>query len=194
DICLRVAIVEREKQMKPALAYIRVSTQKQGRSGLGLEAQTATIERVSAAEGFRVIETYQDVESGSKDDRPALMQALARAKLLGCPIIVAKLDRLSRDVHFISGLMKEQVEFITGDLGRQADPFTLHIYAAFAERERKMISDRTRAAMAAAKARGQTFGNPNLAAVRFKGDARVAAMAREARSIKLAQRRARAAI
>jgi DNA invertase Pin-like site-specific DNA recombinase len=176
--------------MNPAIAYIRVSTKKQGRSGLGLEAQLVTIERLASIEGLTIVDTYQDIESGSNDARPALSAALARAHLLQCPILVAKLDRLSRDVHFISGLMKERVEFITGDLGRQADPFMLHIYAAFAERERKMISERTKAAMAAAKARGQTFGNPSLAAVRFVGNAEVTAIARAAKVKRRATRQA----
>jgi DNA invertase Pin-like site-specific DNA recombinase len=176
--------------MNPAIAYIRVSTHKQERSGLGLDAQLVTIERLAAMESLTIVDTYQDVESGSHDDRPALSAALARAQLLECPILVAKLDRLSRDVHFISGLMKERVEFITGDLGRQADPFMLHIYAALAEKERKMISERTKAAMAAAKARGQTFGNPNLAAVRFIGNADVAARARAGKAKRRATRQA----
>jgi DNA invertase Pin-like site-specific DNA recombinase len=107
-----------------------------------------------------IIEWRQDIESGSNSDRIELVKALQHAKILGCPIIVSKLDRLSRDVHFISGLMKEQVEFICCDLGRQSDPFTLHIFAALAQKEREMISTRTKAAMAAAKARGVVLGNP----------------------------------
>jgi DNA invertase Pin-like site-specific DNA recombinase len=111
-------------------------------------------------EHLNIIEWKQDVESGSNNDRVALLQALEHAKILRCPIIVSKLDRLSRDVHFISGLMKEQVEFVCCDLGRQSDPFTLHIFAALAQKERELISTRTKAAMAAAKAKGVVLGNP----------------------------------
>jgi DNA invertase Pin-like site-specific DNA recombinase len=146
--------------MKRAIGYVRVSTQKQGKSGLGLEAQETAIKNLAQAESLTIVQWLRDVESGSNSDRAALQQALANAKVLGCPIVVSKLDRLSRDVHFISGLMKEQVEFICCDLGRQADPFLLHIYASLAQKEREMISIRTKQAMAAAKARGVVLGNP----------------------------------
>jgi len=146
--------------MKQALSYIRVSTQKQGRSGLGLEAQQAAIERFCAAEGFKVTQAFSETISGKKDDdkRPALAEALALAKKQGLPIIVAKLDRLSRDVHYVSGLMKHRVPFIVAELGADVDPFLLHLYAALAEKERALISRRTRDAMARAKARGVKLG------------------------------------
>jgi DNA invertase Pin-like site-specific DNA recombinase len=146
--------------MESAIAYVRVSTVKQGKSGLGLEAQETAIEQMAQTEDLNVVQWLKDVESGSNNDRIGLQEALQNAKILGCPIIVSKLDRLSRDVHFISGLMKQQVEFICCDLGRQSDPFTLHIFAALAQKERQMISVRTKAAMAAAKARGVILGNP----------------------------------
>jgi DNA invertase Pin-like site-specific DNA recombinase len=150
--------------MKPAIAYIRVSTQKQGRSGLGLEAQKDAIKRFAAAEGYRILLTYTDVETGKGSDaldkRKGLSTALTAAKTNGCPVIVAKLDRLSRDVAFIAGLMAQRVAFIVTELGANADPFMLHIYAALAEQERRMISTRTKAALAAAKQRGTRLGSP----------------------------------
>ena len=144
--------------MRPAIGYIRVSTAKQGRSGLGLEAQQEALQRFAEANGFAFLETLTEVESGGDDNRPELTRALARAKKERAHIIVAKLDRLSRDVHYISGLMKHRVPFIVAELGADTDPFMLHIYAALAEKERLMISQRTKAAMKAAKARGVSIG------------------------------------
>jgi len=148
--------------MKQVLAYIRVSTARQGKSGLGLEAQQATIERFAQAEGFEIVGEYVEVETGKGSDaldkRPQLKAALDEARKIKVPVIVAKLDRLSRDVHFISGLMAQKVPFIVAELGLDADPFMLHLYAAFAEKERAMISQRTKAALQAAKARGVVLG------------------------------------
>lgn len=155
--------------MSRAIAYLRVSTQKQGRSGLGLEAQRSAIARFCEAEGWEITEEFVEVESGKGADaissRPVLGAALAKAKKLKLPIVVAKLDRLSRDVAFISGLMAQRVKFVVTELGADTDPFLLHLYAALAEKERSLISERTRAAMAAAKARGAVFGNPRLSQV-----------------------------
>lgn len=148
--------------MKPIIAYIRVSTARQGRSGLGLEAQKAAITRFCEAEGFEIVAEHVEVETGkgadALDRRPELAQALAEAKRRKCPVLVAKLDRLSRDVAFIAGLMSQRVPFIVAELGVDADPFMLHIYAALAEKERRLISARTKAALQAAKARGKTLG------------------------------------
>jgi DNA invertase Pin-like site-specific DNA recombinase len=146
--------------MKTAIAYIRVSTQKQGKSGLGLEAQQALIQRFADQEGLQIVETFTEVQSGKDDDqkRPQLNAALEAARKAKAPVIVAKLDRLSRDVHFISGLMKHKVSFIVADLGADTDPFMLHIYAALAEKERRMISERTKQALASAKANGRQLG------------------------------------
>jgi DNA invertase Pin-like site-specific DNA recombinase len=146
--------------MKTAIAYIRVSTQKQGKSGLGLEAQQALIQRFADQEGFQIVQSFTEVQSGKDDDqkRPQLNAALEAARKVKAPVIVAKLDRLSRDVHFISGLMKHKVSFIVADLGADTDPFMLHIYAALAEKERRMISDRTKQALASAKAKGVQLG------------------------------------
>jgi DNA invertase Pin-like site-specific DNA recombinase len=161
--------------MKPAIIYIRVSTQRQGRSGLGLEAQQSAVARFCAAEGYEASRTFVEVETAkgadALDRRPQLAAALAAAKDAKCPVIVAKLDRLSRDVAFIAGLMAQRVPFIVTDLGANADPFMLHIYAALAEQERRMISQRTISALKAAKERGVTLGNAKLAAAR-KADAR----------------------
>jgi DNA invertase Pin-like site-specific DNA recombinase len=146
--------------MKPAIGYIRVSTGKQGKSGLGLAAQQAGIARFAEQEGYAVTETFTEVQSGKDDDqrRPQLAAALEAARKAKAPVIVAKLDRLSRDVHFISGLMKHKVAFIVADLGADTDPFMLHLYAALAEKERRMISQRTKDALASAKARGKKLG------------------------------------
>jgi DNA invertase Pin-like site-specific DNA recombinase len=141
--------------MKNAIAYIRVSTGRQGRSGLGLEAQRAAIARFAEAEGVGIAETFTEVQSGKDDDqrRPQLKAALAAAKKAKAPVVVSKLCRLSRDVHFISGLMKHKIPFIVTELGADTDPFMLHIYAALYEKERRNISERTKQALAAAKRR-----------------------------------------
>jgi DNA invertase Pin-like site-specific DNA recombinase len=156
--------------MKPLISYIRVSTAQQGKSGLGIEAQREALARFAAAEGFEIAGEYVEVETGKGSDaldrRPQLFAALNKARSLRCAIVVAKLDRLSRDVAFISGLMAQRVAFIVAELGADADPFMLHLFAALAEKERAMISQRTKAALGAAKARGQKLGNPKLAGAR----------------------------
>lgn len=154
--------------MLSLVAYYRVSTAAQGRSGLGLEAQRAAVHAFAKAEGFEVVAEFTETESGKGADalarRPRLALALKHAKRLKASVCVAKLDRLSRDVAFIASLMVQKVPFIVCALGRNVDPFTLHIYAALAEQERRMISQRTIAGLAAAKARGVQLGNPDLAA------------------------------
>jgi len=159
---------------KPIIAYLRVSRESQGRSGLGIEAQREAIGVFTKANGLWETESFIEVETGkgadALDRRPKLAQALAAARKWKCPVVVAKLDRLSRDVHFISGLMTHGVPFIVAELGPNVDPFTLHIYAALAEKERKMISERTKVALAAAKRRGVKLGSP-VAAKRSQSDA-----------------------
>lgn len=148
------------------VTYVRVSTSQQGRSGLGIEAQRHTLAHFAKAEGFDVAQEFVEVETGKGADamerRPQLKAALAAAKKARCPVAVAKLDRLSRDVHFISGLMAHRVPFVVAELGADVDPFVLHLFAALAEKERSLISSRTRQALAAAKARGVVLGSPKL--------------------------------
>lgn len=148
-------------EMPSIVTYLRVSRESQGRSGLGLEAQRETIKRFAEAQKLEIAAEYIDVETGKGSDaldkRHNLNAAFITAKGLNCPIVVAKLDRLSRDVHFISGLMSKGTNFIVAEMP-DADPFMLHIYAAFAEKERSMISVRTKEAMARAKERGVRLG------------------------------------
>lgn len=151
----------------PAVAYLRVSTREQGRSGLGLEAQEAAILAFAAREGLTVTAWYREVESGGHVSdtlakRPQLAAALEAARKQRAPVLVSKLDRLSRSVHFIAGLMVQRVEFVVCELGRQTDPFMLHLWAALAEKERALISQRTTAALRALKARGVRLGSPQL--------------------------------
>lgn len=159
------------------IGYLRVSTGRQGRSGLGLDAQRAAIEHFASAEGFDLLKTYVEVETGkgadALDRRPQLAAALEEARRRRCAVVVAKLDRLSRDVAFVSGLMAQRVRFIVAELGEETDPFVLHLFAAMAERERALISARTKAALAAAKARGVQLGGPNIAEARKRAMAAV---------------------
>jgi DNA invertase Pin-like site-specific DNA recombinase len=165
--------------VKTAVAYTRVSTAGQGRSGLGLEAQQAALARFTEAEGYILAETFSEVETGKGSDaldrRPQLSAALAAARKLKAPIIVAKLDRLSRDVHFISGLMSHKTPFIVAELGADADPFMLHLYAALAEKERRLISQRTKDALAAKKAQGVKLGGLNARGIANREEARARA-------------------
>jgi DNA invertase Pin-like site-specific DNA recombinase len=153
-------------QDRALIGYLRVSTGAQGRSGLGIEAQREALERFAEAEGFQLARVFTEIETGKGADalerRPQLAAALAEARKQRCPVAVAKLDRLSRDVHFVSGLMAQRVPFLVAELGPDVDPFILHLFAALAEKERAMISTRTRAALAAAKARGVRLGGPKL--------------------------------
>ena len=149
--------------MQPAIAYTRLSKpNKKGRPGIGLEAQQASLAAFAKAEGFNLIETFTEIETGAGHDalekRPQLAAAMKLAKKHKAPVIVAKLDRLARDVHFISGLMVHRVPFIVTELGADVDPFMLHIYAALAEKERRLISTRTKDALAELKAQGKKLG------------------------------------
>jgi DNA invertase Pin-like site-specific DNA recombinase len=159
---------------KSLIAYIRVSTSAQGKSGLGLEAQRENIRRFAEAEGYEIVAEYCEIETGKGSDaldrRPQLNEALAAARKAKGSICVAKLDRLSRDVHFISGLMAHRVPFIVTELGPDVDPFILHLYAALGEKERALISSRTKAALAALKAKGEIkLGNPEIGKAAMEG-------------------------
>lgn len=154
----------------PVVAYLRVSTSRQGRSGLGIEAQRDNIARFATAEGYELIGEYVEVETGKGADalerRPQLTAALNAARKRKGAVVVAKLDRLSRDVHFISGLMSHKVPFIVTELGADVDPFILHLYAALGEKERNVIAGRTKAALAGKKAQGIVLGGPKLSEAR----------------------------
>lgn len=133
-----------------------------------MEAQRSAVQRFALTEGLLVVGECVEAESGkgadALDRRPKLAAALAAARTAKCPVVVAKLDRLSRDVAFVSGLMSQRIPFIVAELGADADPFMLHLYAALAEKERRLISERTRSALAAKKAAGAKLGNQiNLA-------------------------------
>lgn len=143
--------------MKTYVAYLRVSTTKQGIDGLGMASQEQAIKAYNG----NVIAQYVEVESGKRKDRPELAKALERCSLTGSTLIVAKLDRLARNVNFISSLMESKVDFVCCDFP-EASPLTLHIMSAVAEHEAKTISARTKAALQAAKTRGVKLGNPNL--------------------------------
>jgi DNA invertase Pin-like site-specific DNA recombinase len=158
----------------PVVAYLRVSTSRQGRSGLGIEAQRESA-RFASAEGYEIIGEYVEVETGKGADalerRPQLAAALNAARKRKGSVVCAKLDRLSRDVHFISGLMAHKVPFIVAELGADVDPFILHLYAALSEKERNLIAGRTKAALAARKAMGKVLGGPKLAEARMAAQA-----------------------
>jgi DNA invertase Pin-like site-specific DNA recombinase len=142
------------------VAYERVSTARQGRSGLGLHAQRAAIDRHAAGTGAEVLARFTEIESGRKSDRPELTAALHHARLTGATLVIAKLDRLSRNAAFLLTLRDAGVRFVACDLP-QANDLTVGIMALVAEQERDAISRRTREALAAAKARGTRLGNPN---------------------------------
>jgi DNA invertase Pin-like site-specific DNA recombinase len=151
--------------MGQAVAYYRISTAGQDRSGLDIEAQREAVRRFAEAEEIIIIAEHVEVETGKGADalerRPDLARALAQARKAKCPVLVAKLDRLSRDVHFLSGLMTHRVPFVVAELGHDADPFMLHLYAALAQEQRALISTRTKAALAVKKAQGVKLGNPH---------------------------------
>lgn len=153
-----------------AIIYTRVSTSEQGKSGLGLEAQLEQATLFCQKENIEIIGNYQEVETGkgqnALEQRPILAQALSHAKKDNALLVVAKLDRLSRNVAFISSLMEQKVKIVVSSMGLNTDAFTMHIFASFAENERAMISQRTKAALQQLKAKGVKLGSPKLSEAR----------------------------
>lgn len=145
------------------VSYLRVSTRKQGNSGLGLEAQRTAIDAYAAQRQARVVETFTEVESGKVNTRPELLKALHLAKVTGATLVIAKLDRLSRNAAFLLTLRDSGVRFVAADMP-DANDLTVGIMALVAQQEREAISKRTKEALGAAKARGVRLGNPNGAA------------------------------
>jgi len=158
------------------VAYFRVSTDKQGKSGLGLEAQRKSVFDYLDGGRWSLVAEFTEIESGKRNDRPELEKALAACKKQKAKLVIAKLDRLSRNLAFIAALMDSGVEFVAVD-NPHANKLTVHILAAVAQHEREIISARTSAALAAAKARGKRLGNPRLSEAR-----RHAAMANKERA------------
>jgi DNA invertase Pin-like site-specific DNA recombinase len=168
----RLVMQSGEKSMNSCkyIAYYRVSTAKQGQSGLGLEAQRAAVSQyLSCGEGRELLSEFQEVETGKGSDalakRPQLRAALDACRKRGATLLIAKLDRLARNVHFVTTLMKAGVEFVAVDTP-DASKLTIHIYAAMAEHEADQISARTKAALAAAKAKGVVLGAAGSANLR----------------------------
>lgn len=160
------------------VSYLRVSTAQQGVSGLGLEAQRATVATHLNGGRWMLVREFVEVESGKRNDRPELEKALRLCRQKRATLVISKLDRLARNVHFISGLMESGVEFVACDMPA-ANKFVLHVMAAVAEQEAEAISKRTKAALAAARERGTVLGGRRVSAERF---AEIGAQAREVRS------------
>jgi DNA invertase Pin-like site-specific DNA recombinase len=150
------------------ISYLRVSTARQGASGLGLEAQREAVERYLNGGHWQLVQEIVEIESGKRNDRPAIAEALRLCRLHKATLVIAKLDRLARNVHFISSLMEAGVDFIACDFP-EANRLTVHILAAVAEHEATMISARTKAALAAAKARGVALGGRRGSLERMRG-------------------------
>jgi DNA invertase Pin-like site-specific DNA recombinase len=161
--------------MAEMIAYYRVSTKQQGESGLGLEAQETAVKSYARQTGATIKASYVEVESGKRADRPELARALAHAKRSKATLCVAKLDRLSRNVEFLARVMNSGCEFAAADMP-QANRFMLHVMAAVAEHEARAISDRTRAALAAAKARGTLLGSARPGHWKGREEARLAGL------------------
>lgn len=149
------------KRMKKTVAYYRVSTQRQGVSGLGLESQKQSVQSFVNQNKSEIVADFTEIESGKKNNRAQLMAALQLCKETGATLVIAKLDRLSRDLSFIAELQKSGIEFIACDMP-SANKFTVQIMAAFAQHEREMISDRVKSSLKVAKERGKLIGNPQF--------------------------------
>lgn len=145
--------------MKKAVVYLRVSTDKQGKSGLGLDAQRSAVREFLRDESWSIVEEHVEVESGRKSDRPELERAFANCRIHSAILVLAKLDRLSRDAHFLLGMKNSGIDFVCVDMP-SANRVTISILSIVAEEEARLISVRTRAALQQAKARGTRLGNP----------------------------------
>ena len=146
------------------VAYYRVSTDHQGIDGNGILAQRKAVEDYLNGGKWKLVAEFTEVESGKRNDRPELERALAACKKHRAKLVIAKLDRLSRNVHFISGLMERKIDFVACDMP-SANAFMINIYAAVAQEERRMISERTKAGLRAARERGVVLGGPKLASI-----------------------------
>jgi DNA invertase Pin-like site-specific DNA recombinase len=147
----------RRQEQRLAVGYLRVSTAEQGQSGLGLEAQRVSVQGFIASQGWTLVAEYSDIASGKDDRRPGFQAALARCRQLGAVLVAARLDRITRRAHTLSQLLEDGVSIRAADMPG-ADDLMMRIYAAMAQKERELISERTKAALAAAKARGAVLG------------------------------------
>lgn len=161
----------------PAVAYYRVSTRQQGESRLGLDAQKVTVEAFCKSRGLVVARSFEDIETGKHNNRPGLAAAIQASKEMGAKLLIAKLDRLSRDVEFIWHLRNTGVDFVAIDLP-EANTLTISIMAALAQHERELISGRTRAALAVLKMRGKKLGSPRNLTDRVRAKGRAARTAK----------------
>ena len=161
------------------ISYLRVSTDRQGKSGLGLEAQRKAVEDFLNGGNWQVVKEFVEVENGKRTDRPVLANAIKACRLYGAKLVIAKIDRLSRDAHFLLGLEKAGVDFTAADMPN-ANRLTVEIMAMVAEEERRMISARTKAALAAAKKRGVKLGG-------YREGAKLTRKARQAGSAAVAR-------
>lgn len=169
------------------VSYLRVSTVRQGASGLGLEAQRAAVAGFLNGGRWTLVREIVEIESGKRNDRPALAEALSLCKRRRATLVIAKLDRLARNIHFITGLMESGVDFVAVDMP-EANPTMIRMMAVFAQHEAEAISSRTKAALAAAKARGTKLGGRRMSAEGF------ASIAAEGRKVSATVRSAKAAI
>lgn len=160
-----------------AVAYFRVSTAEQGVSGLGMEAQQSAVKAFAETRGWRVIAEFSDIASGKTDNRPGFKAALAECRRMGAFLVAAKLDRITRRVHTLSALLEDGIRPRTADMP-DADDMMLRVYAAMVQRERELISDRTKVALKAAKARGTKLGGDRGYRGGMPPDAALAAVAR----------------
>lgn len=156
---------DQDKEHRQFIAYYRVSTRKQKQSGLGLDAQETTVQKYIAKEHGELLQVYTEVESGRKKYRPELAKAIRHAKATKSCLIIARLDRLARNVSFTANLLESEVEFVACDMPH-ANKFTIHVMAALAEQEAELISQRIKAALKEAKRRGTKLGNPRIQHIR----------------------------